>query len=145
MFSLSSVNVRMTLPVMLVMLGGVFMLGATLAQFIQPDPAPEVVTKTKTEVKTKTVTEYKPDPDCLRVSKYAEEIVDATGELTVSNSEMLRIMSELRMAIFHRSTSLTNELETDLRKASSPLISAVTATTTQRELLRIAIKECENQ
>lgn len=121
-----------------------FLLGGWFGQSVEPDPPARYHTDiiTETETVTETQTEYVPDPACLEVGRLARGVIQAAQKTSKATPEMLRIMSELRIAVATRSSHAANELETQLRVIDSSLDGSAERLGTSIDKLTEAMEEC---
>lgn len=123
----------------------IFAVGAWFGQVVEPDPPPKVVTETETETVTETETEtvYVTPDACVEAARLATRVSRASGKIDIAGSEMLRIMSELRIAVVMEDSNAANDLETELRRIQTRYIGAIETLAVSDQPLIDATEECE--
>jgi hypothetical protein len=126
----------------------VFSCGVAVGNAIEPEP--EVVTKTKTVTQTQTVTETvevegDPPAECLEAAQIALDVLQASVSLDKASSEVLNIMSDLRVAIAMSDSSSINLSETDLRKVQQRTLKSAGDLGIAKPLLAEAANACKKE
>ena len=106
----------------------------------------KVLHDTETKTITKTVEVPGPAPkECADLVEYARTVLKAAEQFDLTNSDVLDIMSELRVAVAMGNSNAANDLETRLRKVDAKTIEAIETLGETKQPLDDAASACEGK